>query len=61
MKFPKVLYVKMEKDGDVTYPVPGEHLIDVAELGETVRIGVYDLRETTYLELLVKTSGTIKK
>ena len=61
MKFPKVLYVKMEKDGDITYPVPGERLVDIAEMGETVQIGVYELRETSYAECEVKTSGTVKK
>ena len=61
MKFPKVLYVKMEKDGDITYPVPGENLVDLAEMGSTVQIGVYELRETAYAECEVKTSGTVKK
>jgi hypothetical protein len=61
MKFPRVLYVKMEKDGDITYPVPGERLVDIAEMGETVQIGVYELCETSYAECEVKTSGTVKK
>ena len=61
MRFPKKLYVKMEKYGDTTYPVPAEHLIDVAEIGETIRIGVYELVETSYAECQVKTSGTVRK
>lgn len=61
MKFPKVLYVKMEKDGDITYPVPGESLLDIAEKGKAVQIGIYELREMFYAECEVKTSGTAKK
>lgn len=61
MKFPKVLYVKMEADGDITYFVPGECLADIAEMGETVQIGVYELSETSYATCEVKTSGTVKK
>jgi len=61
MKFPKVLYVKMEKDGDIAYPVPAENLVDIAEMGSTVQFGVYELRETAYADVEVKTSGTVKK
>lgn len=57
MKFPKTLYVKMETDDGTTYPVPGEHLIDIAEIGETIRVGIYELRETAYAECQVKTSA----
>jgi len=61
MKFPKTLYVKMEKDGDVVYPVPGEHLIDIAEIGATTQIGIYELRETHFAECEVKLSGKVSK
>ncbi len=61
MKFPKILYGKMEKDGDTVYPVVAEKLIDIAEIGETVRIGIYELKETDYAEVVVKTSGAVKK
>jgi hypothetical protein len=61
MKFPKVLYVKMEKDGNTTYPVPGGSLIEIVEMGETVQVGIYELRETTYAHCEVKTSGTVRK
>jgi hypothetical protein len=60
MKFPKILYVKAETDVDTTYFVPGE-LSQLAEMGEKVQIGVYELRETSYVECEVKTSGTVKK
>ena len=61
MKFPKKLYVKMEKDGDITYPVPAEEMIDIVELGDTVHVGVYELVETTYAVCEVKTSGRVSK
>ena len=61
MKFPKVLFVKQEEDGDTTYHVPSENLVDLAEKDEKVHIGVYELRETSYVECELKTSGTIKK
>jgi hypothetical protein len=51
----------MEKDGDTVYPVVAEKLIDIAEIGETVRIGIYELKETDYAEVVVKTSGAVKK
>jgi len=60
MKFPKVLYVRMDKDGDTTYAVPSEYLIDIAEMGKTTRIGIYELRETAFAECEVKTSGAVK-
>jgi hypothetical protein len=61
MKFPRVLYVKMDKDGDMSYPIPATQLIDLAEMGRMVQIGVYELRETSCVECEVKTSGTVKK
>lgn len=61
MKFPRVLYVKMEKDDDTTYLVPAEKLSDIAEIGETIQIGVYELRETSYAECEVKTTGKVSK
>lgn len=58
MKFPKVLYVKTEQDGDTTYHIPSVNLVDMAEKDERIQIGVYELRETTYVECEVKTSGS---
>lgn len=49
-KFPKKLFVKIEADGDTEYCVPGESLEQLAEMGEKIRIGVYQLVETGYVE-----------
>jgi hypothetical protein len=60
--FPIRLFVKLEADGDETYFVPSTKLFDLAEMGETVKIGVYQLVETTFAETVVKTtSKPIKK
>jgi hypothetical protein len=61
MKLPKILYVKMEKDGGIVYPISAETLIDIVEMGRTTRVGVYKLCETTYAECRVKTSRTKKE
>lgn len=61
MRFPKRLYVKIEKDGDSSYPVACEQLIDVADMNAPIRIGIYELVETTYVECHVKTGGTVRK
>lgn len=61
MKFPKILYVRMDKDGKDAYPVPTETLMDIVEMGKQTRVGVYELRETTYAECQVKTSRTKKE
>ena len=60
MKFPKLLYVRMDKDDGTAYPIPAETLIDIVEMGKMTRVGIYELRETTYAECQVKTSGTVK-
>jgi hypothetical protein len=60
-RFPAKLFVKIEQDGDTSYFVPASSVDELAEMGETVKIGVYQLAETTYVETIVKTSGTIKK
>jgi hypothetical protein len=55
MKLPKKLYVKMEKEGDVVYPIPVEAIPDLAEIGEKIRIGIYELVDTAFVECEVKT------
>jgi hypothetical protein len=60
-RFPAKRFVKVEQDGATSYFVPGHSLDELAVMGETIRIGVYQLAETTYVETIVKTSGTIKK
>lgn len=59
-KFPKTLYVKVEGDAGEEFFVSDDAIIALAEIGETIRIGVYKLIETTYAEVEVKTSGSRK-
>ena len=54
-KFPKTLCVKQDKDGDSTYFVPYENVLDAAELGIKVKIGVYKLVGTQEIEGVVET------
>ncbi len=42
-KFPKTLYAKIEDDGDTHYFVATEKMVELAEVGETVKVGVYEL------------------
>ena len=60
-QFPNRLFVKIEDDGDKSYFVPSTQLYDLAEMGEKIKIGVYQLVETTFAETVVKTSKPIKK
>lgn len=53
MKLPKTLFVKMEKEGDTTYPVADTSLVGLAEMGEKLKIGVYTLTETIEAEGVV--------
>lgn len=61
MKFPKTLYVKMETDKDTSYPVPGFDLTDIVEVGETIQVGVYELRETVSAKGEVNISSKVSK
>ena len=54
MKMPKTLYVKIEQDGDVSYPVAASTTIELAELGKKTRIGVYALSHLEDIEGVVK-------
>ncbi len=63
-KFPTKLFVKIENDGDNSYFVAGSVLVcgpRYAQMGETIEIGIYQLVETTYIETVIKTSGTVEK
>ena len=42
-KFPKMLYVKRDQDGSETYFVPQDNVNDVAEMGVTTQVGIYQL------------------
>jgi hypothetical protein len=44
-KFPKVLYVKKEKDGDNSYFIADAALSDVVEIGESRDVAMYKLTE----------------
>jgi hypothetical protein len=54
-KFPKVLYVKIEQERDGTYYFnPADSVLDLAEMGERHKIGVYKLTSTTTVEGVVR-------
>ena len=44
-KLPKYIYIKMEADGDITYPVPSADSAELVEMGQTVMVGTYKLIE----------------
>lgn len=60
-RFPAKLFVKIEEDGDTSYFVADGNLDALAEMAQTIKIGVYQLVETTFAETVIKTSGTVKK
>jgi hypothetical protein len=60
-QFPNRLFVKVEHDGDESYFISNAKLYDLAEMGEKIKIGTYQLVETTFAETVVKTSKPIKK
>jgi hypothetical protein len=49
MPYPKTLYVKEEQDGDSFYLLASEDLSEHAEVGEKVKVGVYELKQTSIL------------
>jgi hypothetical protein len=53
-KLPKTLYVKIEQDGNKSYPVAADDPLGLAELGEKTRIGVYSLTRIEDIEGVVK-------
>ncbi len=56
MKFSKTLYVKMERDDNITYPVPTTKLSELADMDGPIQVGVYELKEVLDVECVVKTS-----
>jgi hypothetical protein len=60
-RFPAKLFVKVEEDGDTSYFVTADDISEFGIIGETVKVAVYQLVETTFLETTVKTSGAVKK
>lgn len=63
-KFPKVLYVTRENEGEGEdeYLQPREVLDDAAELGAERRVAVYELKEVVVLttEITAKRTGSGK-
>lgn len=57
MKFPKVLYVKIEDGGTgPDYLAPYKNLADAAEMGVKIRVAAYKLQGTQDVEGVVETS-----
>ena len=54
IKFPKMLYVYFDVDGEDVFPIAGETIEDVATMEENRRVGIYDLRETKIATVEVK-------
>ena len=52
-KFPKCLFVKQENDGHCDYFASDVTLTNFAEIGQKVRVGVYELVETREVEGVV--------
>jgi len=60
MKFPKVLYVKTEKDSAVTYFVADADAASLVEMGEKITVAKYQLVEVGEAEG-VATFGKTKR
>ena len=59
-KFPKTYYVKFEDGGSgPDYPACYHTPVEAAEMGETVRVGVYTLTETMTVKGIAVTN-TVK-
>ena len=54
-KFPNTLYVKIEGDDGEEYFVSDDAVINLAKIGECIRVGVYKLDDIAYAEVDVKT------
>lgn len=58
--FPKTLYVKVEDGGSgPDYLCPYEDVVDTAEMGKKIKVGVYTLTETTEVKGVAVTN-TVK-
>lgn len=53
-KLPKVLYVKVEQDGDSHYFVADENVYNLGEMGEKIKIGTYKLVDTNDAQMLIE-------
>lgn len=61
MKLPKTLYVKIESDKDATYFVCEEDASGLVEMGQKIKIGVYELVETKNAEGIANFSKSTKE
>ena len=52
-KFPKVLYVRIDEDGDECYFISEARLADVVREHDRTAIGIYHLSETSAYEKVV--------
>lgn len=59
-KFPQTLYVKQEVEKNDYWLNPGESLFDLAELGEKVKVGVYNLVEIREIETVINSEKISK-
>jgi hypothetical protein len=65
MKFPKTLYVKVGDGGTgPDFLLPCGSVVEAAEMGKSIRVGVYTLAETTEVKGVAITntaSKTVRK
>lgn len=54
---PKKLFVKIEGSGEEAYFAANDDMYCLAEMGQKIKIGTYQLVEITTAEVVVKTSG----
>jgi len=60
-QLPKKLFVKVETDGDSSYFIADDTIYSMVEMGETIKVGTYQLVETTFAKVVVETSRSVKK
>ena len=54
-KLPKTIFVKHEADDDDGYLVVSDNRYELAEMGQKISIGTYQLVETEAVEVVLKT------
>jgi len=61
MKLPKTIYVKVVKENDAEYFVADNSVSNlVLEVGDKIKVGVYELVETLQAEAILETK-TVKR
>lgn len=51
-KFKSTIYVKQEVDGKNQYLVASDDLMDLADMGESIQVAVYELAATKTLRVV---------